>query len=321
MIAPIYQPELSLRISVTDRCQLRCRYCMPAEGVPCSSHDEIISFEEIKDFVAQLQVAYDVRKVRLTGGDPLARQGIVELVAMLSELGVPDLALTTNAQRLASMAAPLKAAGLDRVNISLDALDPGTFERITRSDSVDATVAGIDAALEADLRPVKLNMVVMQGINDHEVNDVLTFALKRGCELRFLELMPIGYGAELFEERFVPSETVHRMLTPAFELTSYPRTAGSSAQRYAVRATDGVEGVAGFISPCSDQFCSDCSRLRLTAGGRLMGCLAREEGHDIRSILQGGPSDSLLTAVRQALGCKRSGVHFKQSVSMAAIGG
>jgi cyclic pyranopterin phosphate synthase len=321
MIAPAYKPDLSLRISVTDRCQLRCRYCMPAEGVPFCGHDEVISFEEIRDFVAQLQEAYDVRKVRLTGGDPLTRKGIVDLVAMLSELGIPDLAMTTNAQGLARMAAPLRAAGLDRVNISLDALEPGTFEHITRSDSVDAAVAGIDAALEADLRPVKLNMVVMRGINDHEVGDVLTFALERGCELRFLELMPIGFGAELFEKRFVPTETVHRMLTPAFELTSYPRAAGSSAQRYAVRATDGAEGVAGFISPCSDQFCSDCSRLRLTAGGRLMGCLAREEGHDIRPMLQGEPGDPLLTAVRQALQCKRSGVHFKQSVSMAAIGG
>ncbi len=321
MISPLPVDQLTLRISVTDRCQLRCRYCMPAEGVPSCEHEAIISFEEIRDFVTRLQGAYDVRKIRLTGGDPLVRKGIIELVAMLAELGIPDLAMTTNAQRLTRMAAPLRAAGLDRVNISLDALEPGTFAHITRRDSVDATVAGIDAALESDLRPVKLNMVVMRGINDHEVCDVLTFALKRGCELRFLELMPIGYGAELFEKSFVPTEAVQRVLATAFELTPYPRTAGSSSQRYAVRGADGAEGVVGFISPCSDQFCSDCSRLRLTAGGRLMGCLAREEGYDIRPMMRCGPVDPLLTAVRQALQCKRSGVQFKQSVSMAAIGG
>ncbi len=321
MIAPVDRPQLSLRISVTDRCQLRCQYCMPPEGVPPCTHADILSFEEIVDFVAELQNAYDIRKVRLTGGDPLARKGVVDLVAMLSGLGVPDLAMTTNAQRLSQMAPALRSAGLDRVNISLDALDPRTFERITRTNGIDATVAGIDAALEADLGPVKLNMVVMRGLNDHEVCDVLSFALARGCELRFLELMPIGYGAELFEQSFVSADAVRHMLTPSFDLTPVPHRPGSSSTRYCARGPDGTEGVVGFISPLSNHFCSDCSRLRLTSNGRLMGCLAREEGHDIRHLLHNGQHGSLLATVGQALQCKRSGAHFDQATSMATIGG
>jgi cyclic pyranopterin phosphate synthase len=321
MIAPASKPSLTLRISVTDRCQLRCRYCMPAEGVPACDHQDVLSFEEIEAFVEQLRASFDVRKVRLTGGDPLARKGIVDLVARLSALGIPDLAMTTNAQRLGAMAAELAAAGLQRVNISLDSINPATFRSITRRDGVAGTIVGIEAALRAGLHPVKLNMVVMRGVNDQEVCEVLSFALQRGCELRFLELMPIGYGAPLFEKQFVPTASVRTALAPAFDLEHLPRASGSSSTRYRVRGADGSEGVVGFISPCSDRFCADCSRLRLTADGRLMGCLARSEGHNIRSLLRGQHNGSLATVVGQALQCKRADVNFEQPVSMAAIGG
>jgi len=294
---------------------------MPAEGVPSCKHQDVLSFDEIRTFVDQLRASYAIQKVRLTGGDPLARKGIVDLVARLSELGVPDLSMTTNAQLLGAMADDLSAAGLQRVNISLDSLNRDTFRRITRRDGVGSNIGGIDAALRANLRPVKLNMVVMRGINDHEVCDVLWFALRRGCEVRFLELMPIGYGAALFEQRFVSTTAVRQTLATAFELAALPRVPGASAKRYHVRGQDGSEGVVGFISPCSDRFCSDCSRLRLTADGRLMGCLARREGHNIRPLLQGRHGGSLAATVRTALQCKRSDIHFEQPVSMAAIGG
>lgn len=321
MIAPADNPALTLRISVTDRCQLRCQYCMPPQGVPSCMHEDVLTFEEIGAFVEHLQASFDVRKVRLTGGDPLARKGIVDLVALLSGLGIPDLAMTTNGQLLEVMADDLAAAGLNRVNISLDSLSPNTFQRITCREGVENTVAGIEGALRANLRPVKLNMVVMRGINDQEVCDVLSFALERGCELRFLELMPIGYGAPLFEKRFVPTVSVRQALASRFDLTPMPRTPGSSSTRYRVGGADGAEGAVGFISPCSDRFCSDCTRLRLTADGRLMGCLARQEGHSIRPLLQGDRDGSLATVVKQALQCKRSDINFEQPVSMAAIGG
>lgn len=321
MIAPVEKPPLTLRVSVTDRCQLRCQYCMPPEGVSACGHEDVLTFEEIAAFVEHLQASYDVRKVRLTGGDPLVRKGIVDLVALLAGLGIPDLAMTTNAQRLSALADDLAAAGLNRVNISLDSLNPGTFEQITRREGVRNTIEGIEAAIRADLRPVKLNMVVMQGINDQEVCEVLSFALERGCELRFIELMPIGFGASHFDKRFVSTASIRRMLTSRFELAPMPRTPGSSSTGCRVRGRDGAGGVVGFISPCTDRFCSDCTRLRLTSDGRLMGCLARKEGYGIRPLLRRDRHDALTTAVRKALRCKRVDSGFEQPVSMAAIGG
>lgn len=321
VICPLKKPPLTVRISVTDRCQLRCRYCMPAEGVLPCAHQDILSFEEVADCVKRLQESFDVRKVRLTGGDPLVRKSIVSLVAMISDLGIPDLAMTTNGQRLAELAAALRAAGLHRVNISLDSLNPRTFRHITRGGSVDRTLEGIRAALQADLRPVKLNMVVMRGINDDEVSEALSFAMERGCELRFLELMPIGYGAKLFDDAFVSRESVRERLPADIRLVPLPRERGASAERYRVRRADGVEGVVGFISPCSDSFCSDCTRLRITADGRLIGCLARGAALGIRPLLRSGNGDTLAAAVRQALQCKRSDQHFEQPTPMAAIGG
>ena len=320
MICPLEKPPLTVRISVTDRCQLRCKYCMPTDGVPLWSHEDILSFEQIAEFVERLQLSFDIGKVRLTGGDPLARKGIVSLVAMLADLGVPDLAMTTNAQLLGGMAADLRAAGIHRVNISLDSLDPETFERITRGGAVARTVAGIEAALDAQM-PVKLNMVVMRGINDHEVCDVLSFALDRSCELRFLELMPVGYGSELFDSAYVSTASVQQTLSSEFDLEPVPHVPGSSARRCRVRRAVGADGVVGFISACSDPFCEGCSRLRLTADGRLIGCLARDAGHDIRQLLNEGDGDALAEVVRQAMQSKRDDKHFVQPRAMASIGG
>jgi len=322
VIARIDRPRVSLRISVTDRCRFRCRYCMPPEGVPKCRHEDILSFEEITCIVRYLQEEFDVRKVRLTGGDPLVRRGIEDLVGMLCELGVPDLAMTTNAQELAGAAAKLRSAGLHRVNISLDSIDPGTFCHLTGGGSLAETLAGIDAALEAGLVPVKLNMVVLRGINEKEIGDLLSFAIDRGCELRFLELMPIGYGAGLFEEAFVSSDNVRRQLESRFHLSPLPAETGSSAIRYRVAEQEGgTAGVAGFISPCTEPFCNGCNRIRLTADGRLMGCLALENLRDIRSLLKDSDPHSLAVAARQALKGKRMDKRFTQHSAMAGIGG
>lgn len=321
MIYPAPKQPLTIRISVTDRCQLRCRYCMPAEGVSPCDHQDILRFEEIASIVEQIQGSFDVRKVRLTGGEPLARKGIVQLVSMLANMTIPDLAMTTNAQRLEDMALDLSAAGIHRINISLDTLNPDTFRYLTRGGSLDRTLKGIEAALHAKLQPVKLNVVVMKGINDHEVCDLLSFALDRNCEIRFLELMPIGYGAKLYDDGFVSTASVLQALSETFVITPLVRAAGSSARRHNVQRQDGTQGVVGFISPCSNSFCSDCTRLRITADGRMIGCLARKDGSDIRPFLQSDNGNSLADAVHQALLCKRSDQQFEQPTLMATIGG
>ncbi len=312
---------LSLRISVTDRCQLRCRYCMPPDGIASCRREDVLQFEEITLFARYLQQHFGVAKVRFTGGDPLARRGMPELVDSLSRLDIPDLAMTTNAQQLAGVATELREAGLQRINISLDSLDTSTFSYISRGGVLDRTLAGIDAALNAGLGPVKLNTVVMRGVNDHEVCDLLSFAMERECELRFLELMPIGYGSDLFNDAFVSTASVRHMLASHFELESPSRACGSSSRRCRVRRMDGLEGVVGFISPCTDPFCSGCSRLRLTADGHLIGCLARDDGVSIRPYLGATDDEALAAVVREALQSKRSDQHFAQTATMAAIGG
>jgi len=313
--------RLSLRIAVTDRCQLRCRYCMPPDGVPACRHEDILRFEEITGFVRCLQEQFDVEKVRLTGGDPLVRKGIEDLVGMLSGLGIPDLAMTTNGQLLADRAGRLRAGGLRRVNVSLDSLNPAAFHRLTRGGDVQKTLDGIGAALTEGLSPVKLNMVVLRGINDREVGELLSFAIDRGCELRYLELMPIGYGTRLFGDAFVSSKDVREQLHSRFGLQPLPRERGSSARRFQVtRRSDDASGVVGFISPCSDPFCRGCERLRLTADGRLIGCLAREGGLNIRPQLGDG-AEALAAAVMEVMQRKRRDRCFAQAVPMAAIGG
>lgn len=322
MIAiPSALPPLTLRVSVTDRCQCRCLYCLPAEGITLRSCEDILSFEQIVDVVRHLQGLYDVRKVRLTGGDPLVRKGLPELVRMLSDLGIADLALTTNGQQLSGLAVALKDAGLHRINISLDSLCPSTFSRITRGNTLQMTLDGIEAAARAGLLPIKLNMVVMRGINDAEIEAVLDYALRHGHELRFLELMPIGTGAALFHDAFMSAKQVRERLAAQFELTPLPHECGSSGKRFHVRATNGTTGVAGFISPCSDPFCQGCTRLRLTSDGHVIGCLAREDGFDIRSYLKPGDEAGFGSIVRRALGGKRLDHDFEQSTAMAAIGG
>ncbi|MCX5676006.1 MAG: GTP 3',8-cyclase MoaA [Planctomycetota bacterium] len=326
---------LSLRISVTGRCQLRCRYCAPAGGDREPLRADALAFDEILAFVRILKRRYGLRKVHLTGGEPLLRPGIARLVRMLTEEGLADLALTTNGHRLAGMAGDLRRAGLRRINVSLDSLDPQTYRRLTCGGDVARAVAGIEAALLAGLEPVKLNMVVLRGINEHEVVDMVRWGLGRGCQVRLLELMPIGAARRDFAERFVPSAEVQEQLAAHLRLRPLPYEPGASSRNFLARDTSGRAGVIGFISPCSEAFCDHCRRLRLTADGRLLGCLAQPQGTDIRGLLAPGAAgqvedppwrethraNALVRAVEEALSFKRSGRRFAEQRHMISIGG
>jgi cyclic pyranopterin phosphate synthase len=317
-------PAVALRISITDRCQHRCLYCVPAQGVRKCPHGDILRYEEIAAFVAGVQGAAGVSQVRLTGGDPLARRNVVALVKMLAALGLADLSMTTNGARLGELAADLKQAGLQRVNVSLDSLRPETFRRLTLGGDLAGGLRGIEAALACGLRPVRLNMVVLRNVNDGEVDEMARFALDLGCELRFLELMPIGAAAPHFAEWFVSSAEVKSRLSQSFELLPRPGAAGSSSRNYAARDGHGRAGTLGFISSVSDSFCAECRRLRLTPAGLLLGCLARPEGVDLRSILRGPPEarpPALARALKQALGLKGRRRCFAAQRMMVGVGG
>ena len=309
---------VSLRVSLTERCSLSCLYCRRdgEDAVP----EEPVGFEDILALVGALERGYGLSKVALTGGEPLLREGVTGLVRELVSLGLADVAVTTNAQRLAAHAFPLRRVGLHRVNISLDSLDPATYRRLTRGGTLERTLAGIDAALRAGFDLVKLNMVVLRGVNDREVVPVARFAFERGCRARFLELMPVGVAAARYDEWFVPSAEVQDRLAAEFELDLLPVEPGSSSRGWRARDRWGLEGIVGFISPCTEPFCAGCRRLRLTASGRLLGCLAQSEGVDVRPLLRAG-DDALFAAVEHALTLTRAGRDFPAQQDMIHIGG
>ncbi len=324
MISPSQQEQISLRISVTDRCQLRCLYCMPSEGIPKRSQQEILSFEEIIRFVRVLKTHCTLSKVHITGGEPLVRRNIADLVEKLAREGIIDIALTTNGQLLCKAVLRLKKAGLKRINISLDSLTPKTFARLTRCGDLQHTLDGVEAALRSGLCPVKLNMIVIRSLNSDEVAQIARFGLDRGCEVRFLELMPLGPAAEHFDEWFVSSAEVRAKLSEAFDLCSEPARPGDSSRRYIARDSQGREGVIGFISSSSEPFCAGCHRLRLTASGQLVGCLAMGNTVDVRSLLRGTQPTAachLIKAIRTALRLKRNGRVFVTRNPMVLTGG
>jgi cyclic pyranopterin phosphate synthase len=283
-----------------------------------------LSYEEITRFVSLLQDRCRLTGVRITGGEPLIRPEIVRLVAMLAEAGAPDLALTTSGQQLAALADVLKCAGLNRVNISLDSLDPRAFAAITRGGVLDKTLAGITAARRARLDPVKLNAVVLRGLNDREAPALVRFATSQGCQVRFLELMPIGVAADSFEDLFVPAAEVRSTLAGEFELSPLPVHPEDTSRNF--MAVDGLgrRAVVGFISPSSEPFCGACARLRLTATGVLIGCLARDEGVPLAPLLRAGSApdvEALDGAIQRALSMKRRDGAFAQPRAMVGIGG
>lgn len=304
-----------LRLSVTDRCNCRCTYCMPAGGVPMLRHEDVCSFEELAR-ITGVCCELGVRKVRLTGGEPLVRRGLPDLVRMLRAVpGVDELALTTNATLLAPLAAELADAGLDRVNVSLDSLRPERYAAITRGARLEDALDGIRAALDAGLTPLKINCVLMGGVNDDEVADVAGLARREPVDVRFIELMPIGEAACWPRARFVPADAVLAAvpgLTPAggdgvAELFSAP----------------GWAGRVGLIRPMSHRFCGGCTRIRVTADGRLKPCLHSADEVPLRGL----SGDALREAILAGVALKPAhhgmdGAHASESArAMNEIGG
>ena len=324
MTANVQYRPLSLRISVTDRCQLRCLYCMPPAGTHVLSRAEVLTFEEIVRFVRILSSQFRLTKVHITGGEPLVRSGIEGLIRMLACEGVTDLALTTNGQLLAGVAAALKQAGLHRVNVSLDSLDSKTYADLTRGGDLRKALQGIDAALCHGLAPVKINTVVLRGYNDGEVVELARFALRRGCQIRFLELMPIGCAKSLFHDLFVPSGEVRASLERSFSLRPLLHTLGASSRDFIAVDHDGQEGIIGFISPTTQPFCAGCTRVRLTSTGRIISCLARGDELHVGSFLRLPFPQAALRlreAVTAVLDSKTRRSVFDTSRSMTSVGG
>lgn len=279
-----------LRISVTDLCNLRCRYCMPPEGVKKQSHRDILSLEEIEE-IARAAVSLGVKKLRLTGGEPLLRRGIVELCEKLSAIpGVEELALTTNAVRLTELAKPLKAAGVQRVNISLDTLNAEKYRAITRCGDIEGAFAGIRAAAEAGLTPLKINTVLIGGFNDDEIPALTDLTKEYPIELRFIELMPIGDAAPFPGAAYLPCSVVPERCSGLVPIES----GRGVAARYRF---PGAPGTVGLIRPLSCSFCPDCSRLRLTADGYLKPCLHSKEEIPLRGL----HGDALTERIREAI--------------------
>ena len=276
-----------LRISVTDRCNFRCAYCMPLEGLPWLPREEILSYEEIADVVRQL-APLGVSRLRVTGGEPTIRPQLTTLIAMLREIpGIEDIALSTNGVKLPEMAERLKAAGLDRVNMSADSLRPDRIRKIARRSISFSPVDAAEAAERAGLGPVKLNTVVMRGINDDELEDFARLTLEHPWHVRFIELMPVGEMAELTFEHVVPSDEILARLRSIAPLgrDAGPERGNGPAAYYRF---PGAPGSVGVITPMTHTYCGDCNRVRLTADGRLRTCLYGDEEVNFRDALRAG---------------------------------
>ncbi|MBB6482036.1 GTP 3',8-cyclase MoaA [Spirochaeta isovalerica] len=317
-----------LRISLTDRCNFRCRYCMPEEGVDMLSHRDILTFEEILAIVS-VAVKRGISKVRLTGGEPLVRKGVAGLIRDLKSIdGINSISMTTNGFLLGEMAEELKERGLDRVNISLDTVNREKFLNITRRDGLDKVISGIDAAVKAGLNPVKLNSVIMRGTNDDEILNLVRFAQEKKVILRFIEQMPFGSYSR---EDFVSAEEIKGIITGEYGSPVKPDGdesalfAGFGPSEHSRFGEDGP--VIGFITPVSNHFCGRCNRLRLTADGKLKPCLLSNEEIDLKSALRSGLSErdleSILTYAvdRKPKGHFLDSDIFESTRGMSKIGG
>jgi GTP 3',8-cyclase len=273
-----------LRISVTDRCNLRCVYCMPEEGMEFEPEDRLLSFDEITEVVRVL-AGYGVRKLRITGGEPLVRKNLEQLIAQLSAIpGIEDIALTTNGIYFASRAERFKAAGLTRINISLDSLKADRFSLITRGGDIRRVLDSIEAAYRVGLAPIKLNVVLMKGLNDDEIQDFLSLTLERNVQVRFIEYMPIGHDNQDWRDRYLPLSTVlERCADMGWTAEPSGDVYGNGpSQNYKIA---GSAGSFGLIHPVSDHFCETCNRLRLTADGNIKPCLYWSDEFNVRSAI------------------------------------
>lgn len=316
-----------LRISVTDRCNIRCFYCMPNENVVFKPRNELLTFEEIERF-ARVAARLGVNKLRITGGEPLVRRNLDRLIGRLASIpGIDDLALTTNGILLAEQAQGLRDAGLRRLNISLDAFDAETFRKISRRDGYEQVLAGISAAQHIGFEKVKLNAVAIRGITEEQIVPLGRFARERGLELRFIEFMPLDAEGNWENEQVLGGAEILRRLEAAFGALEpiAPSHPHQPATDY--RFVDGG-GIVGFINPVTQPFCHDCNRLRLTAEGQIRNCLFSIEEWDARAVLrQNGTDDELAELIRTAVAAKKAGhginsdEFVKPSRAMFQIGG
>jgi cyclic pyranopterin phosphate synthase len=305
-----------LRISLIDHCNLRCVYCMPLDGVTCTPASERLSPAEI-GLVARAAHAVGFRKIRLTGGEPTLRSDLVAIVAAVTASGIADLSLTTNAIRLPELATALRAAGLRRVNVHLDTLDPDHLARIMRWATFDEIWRGIMAAEEAGLRPIKLNAVVTRGFNENDVAALAALTLERAWHVRFIETMPLGTGApaHLAREAYVPNaESRGRIEALLGPLTPLPNVdPGDEARNFHV---PGAPGVIGFVSPVSEPYCGSCNRMRLTADGRFHLCLLNDDDMDVRALIRrGGSAEDVGAVLVRAVAAKPIGHHLHLGVA------
>lgn len=286
-----------LRISVTDRCNLRCIYCMPAEGVELSSYEDILRLEEIVKIIRSA-VTLGIKKIRFTGGEPLVRKGITDLIKQTSEMPeIEDISMTTNGILLPEMAKSLKKAGLNRVNISLDTLSPQKFAQMTRGGQFGKVWLGIEAARDAGLGPVKLNTVVIRGMNDDEIFDFVDLTTKMPIHVRFIELMPIGASQFAAHDAYISSAELLHMIGSERQLVPENEITGSGPAKYF--RIPGAPGTVGVISPISSHFCSSCNRVRLTAEGQLRPCLQSPREIDLRVPLRSGATERELAEIIQ----------------------
>jgi GTP 3',8-cyclase len=328
LIDPFDRRVKDLRISITDRCNFRCTYCMPAEGMQWLPREELLTYEEQARIARVCVERFGFEAIRITGGEPTLRAHLPRLIAMLAPLGV-DLALTSNGVKLPEMAHDLAAAGLRRINVSLDSLHRDTFKALTRRDDLDRVLAGIDAALDAGLDPVKVNCVVIRGVNDDEVADIAAFGRAKGVGLRFIEFMPLDAEGTWTMEQVVPAQEILDRVDAVFPLEPDASVNASGdaepATRYHYR--DG-RGDVGVIPSVTEPFCDHCDRVRVTAEGQFRTCLFALEEFDLRSVIRsGGSDDDLAALVQSAVATKWAGhrigqVNFvRPARSMSQIGG
>ena len=340
---PLLDPQQrrvrDLRISITDRCNFRCTYCMPEEGMTWLPRDELLTYEEHARIARVCVEQFGFDAIRITGGEPLVRAHVTRLVEMLAPLGV-DLALTTNGVKLPELAHDLAHAGLSRVNISLDSLRRDTFLALTRRDELERVLAGIDAALEAGLAPVKINAVVIRGVNDDEVVDLARFGRERGVGVRFIEFMPLDAQGEWTMESVVPAREILGRINEVFPLRAAPIPGtGARPQHGHVEPAERFEyadggGDVGVIATVTEPFCENCDRVRITAEGAFRTCLFAVHEHDLRTVVRAGDGlaapdldDRLAAAITEAVGTKWAGHRVGQvdfvrpDRSMSQIGG
>ncbi|MFN2363329.1 MAG: GTP 3',8-cyclase MoaA [Halarsenatibacteraceae bacterium] len=320
-----YQREVDyLRISVTDRCNFRCKYCMPPDGVDYKPHAEIMRYEEILIF-AKIAVEAGVKRIRLTGGEPLVRKGLDKLIYQLNKLeGLEDISLTTNGYLLTESADRLAKAGLDRINVSLDTLDREKFKEISLVDGLSEVLAGLKAARNAGLNPIKLNTVLIRGFNDNEVLDFIKFTKANNYNFRFIEFMPLNGSSQANDNKYISIDEIKAKIKAAgFKLTSTEISGGGPATSYQI---DDTQATVGFISPISHSFCSSCNRLRLTSDGKLRPCLAMSKEYNLYD--QAGkllPEEKLKAVLNQACSLKPDQHDFANEEdygrNMSQIGG